>query len=89
MRFSSRNGKPLPNYNEDFSGLGGSDSDPFEDHVEAQKQQARPGPDETLPEFVVDQVLGIARDEAKRTSLPLSLSLSKFIHSDDVCLSRA
>lgn len=85
MRFSSRNGKPLPNYNEDFSGLGGSDSDPFEDHVEAQKQQARPGPDETQPEFVVDQVLGIARDEAKRTSLSLSLSLNSFIQTMFVC----
>ena len=31
-RISSRNGKPLPNYNEDY-GLGGSDDDPFEDEL--------------------------------------------------------
>lgn len=65
VRFSSRNGKPLPNYNEDFSHLTGYDSDPFEDKVEAQKEKENVGQEEAQPELVVEYVMGMSRDDNK------------------------
>ncbi|KDN43415.1 hypothetical protein K437DRAFT_274892 [Tilletiaria anomala UBC 951] len=44
-RISSRNGKPLPNYNEDYANVSGEDSDPFEDRLtrEAAEWEAAQG----------------------------------------------
>ncbi len=59
-RFSSRNGKPLPNYNEDYA-VGDSDDDPFEDDLAAQAAKWKEMDDDDT--LTVDSVLSHERAE--------------------------
>lgn len=63
-RISSRNGKRLPNYNEDDFGLDLSeDDDPFEDNVEREAKAWRESAGGQEEEETIDGVFGHERDE--------------------------
>lgn len=67
-RISSRNGKRLPNYNEDNYGLNASEEDdPFEDKLTRQKQQEAATMEE---EETIDGVFGHERDDQQVNDEP-------------------
>ncbi|KAN0064677.1 ATP-dependent DNA helicase Hrp3 [Thecaphora frezii] len=60
-RISSRNGKRIPNYTEDYAGL--SDDDPFEDEADRQAQQWAVESGTVEEEDVIEAIIGHERDE--------------------------
>ena len=62
-RVSSRNGKRIPNYTEDYAGL--SDDDPFEDEADRQAQQWAAQSGVIEEEDVIEGIFGHERDEAR------------------------
>lgn len=77
-RISARNGKPLPNYAEDYGAVGESDDDPFEDALAAEAKVWKTMEDEDVN--IVDAVLSHERAE---DAGELLLVLRPFVRDTD------
>ncbi|PWN49903.1 hypothetical protein IE53DRAFT_331257 [Violaceomyces palustris] len=62
-RVSSRNGKKIPSYTDDYAGL--SDDDPFEDEADRQAQQWAAAAGTVEEEDVIEGIFGHERDETR------------------------